>query len=104
MDAIKICQECGLSNMVQQTECYSCGRAEFSKTYYAKELPKAAGKESNSTPLLCTWTKAFDGHFNLGCAGETGQRGNGRFIGKATTTTWHFTYCPYCGRKIELVE
>lgn len=45
----------------------------------------------------CLWTRSFDAHFNLSCANETHQRGNGNFKG----AKWEFVYCPYCGRKIK---
>ena len=42
----------------------------------------------------CKWVKAFDGHFNISCANESGQRAHGSFkYGK-----WNFVFCPYCGK------
>ena len=44
----------------------------------------------------CSWTKSFDGNFNISCVSKTGQRGNGQF----KDAKWNFKYCPYCSRKI----
>ena len=52
----------------------------------------------------CTWTRAFDNHFNISCVNETGERGNGNFKGKDKGAKWEFAYCPYCGRKIKEYE
>jgi hypothetical protein len=51
---------------------------------------------------LCTWVRAFDGHFNISCANETGERANGNFKGKDQGATWEFVFCPYCGNKIDV--
>ena len=47
---------------------------------------------------VCTWTRAFDSHFNISC--HHGERGNGNFKGKDQGAKWEFQYCPYCGREI----
>jgi hypothetical protein len=51
---------------------------------------------------LCTWVRAFDGHFNISCANETRERANGNFKGKEQGATWEFTFCPYCGKQIQV--
>ena len=56
------------------------------------EVPCSAG-------VMCKWVKGFDGHFNISCVGETGQRANYDFKGR--NAKWEFKYCPYCGREIE---
>lgn len=48
----------------------------------------------------CYWVRSFDGHFNISCANETNERANGQF----KNGKWNFIYCPYCGRKIEVVK
>jgi hypothetical protein len=57
-------------------------------------LPDGGGK--------CDWRRSFDGHFNISCANETNQRGNGQFLPdeKIKTTKWNFKHCPYCGKEI----
>lgn len=53
----------------------------------------------------CKWVRAFDQHFNIGCANETGKRGHGFFKSDySVTAKWEFEFCPYCGGKIELVK
>ena len=54
----------------------------------------------------CKWTRAFDGHFNIGCANKTKQRGYSHFKPDDLHegTKWDFAYCPYCGRKIKLTK
>jgi hypothetical protein len=54
----------------------------------------------------CEWIRAFDGHFNIGCANETGQRANGDFKRDSIyrRAKWEFNFCPYCGREIKLVS
>ena len=59
-------------------------------------LPEKKDSEYNQ----CKWVRAFDGHFNIGCANETGERGNTHFKGKSEGSKWEFQYCPYCGKKI----
>ena len=53
----------------------------------------------------CEWLRQFDGHFAIGCVGETGQRANGNFkrTKDGSDAKWDFTYCPYCGREIKVV-
>jgi hypothetical protein len=52
----------------------------------------------------CDWYRKFDGHFNIGCANETGQRANGNFKSDnlIPETKWNFIFCPYCGKKIKI--
>ena len=50
--------------------------------------------------LTCTWVRQFDNNFNLSCANETHERGNGNFKGKDRGAKWEFIFCPYCGGKI----
>lgn len=52
----------------------------------------------------CTWVRSFDGHFNISCVNETGERANGSFkkCGRYPETKWDFKYCPYCGGEIEI--
>jgi len=53
----------------------------------------------------CIWVRAFDGHFNISCVGETGKRANGNFVScKKFKAKWDFKFCPYCGKAIEIVE
>ncbi len=52
----------------------------------------------------CKWVRVFDGHFNIGCVDENGQRANGNFKGKAFGATWEFVFCPYCGKRIATLE
>jgi hypothetical protein len=52
----------------------------------------------------CTWVRVFDGHFNISCCNETGERANGQFKGKEFGAKWEFIYCPYCGRKISEIK
>ena len=52
--------------------------------------------------LICEWIKAFDGHYNISCVDETEKRANGNF--KGINAKWQFTYCPYCGRKIQIIK
>lgn len=54
----------------------------------------------------CDWVRVFDLNFNIGCVGTTGKRGFGLFKPDSIMpeTKWDFTYCPYCGRKINLIE
>lgn len=51
----------------------------------------------------CEWLRVFDGHFNISCVANTGERANGNFKGKADGAKWEFKYCPYCGREIVVV-
>ena len=54
----------------------------------------------------CEWVRVFDGHFNIGCVNETGQRANGNFKrdNQTSDTKWDFKYCPYCGREICVLQ
>jgi hypothetical protein len=54
----------------------------------------------------CNWLRQFDSHFSISCVGQTGQRANGSFhpCDKIKETKWHFEYCPYCGKKISIVQ
>jgi len=53
----------------------------------------------------CEWLRSFDGHFGISCVNETGQRASGKFHpdDSMKNTDWHFTFCPYCGGKIEII-
>ena len=60
---------------------------------------------------ICKWYKKFDGHYSMTCTRETNNRANGDFkaypfdnLGPQSSTKWEFTYCPYCGGKIEVVR
>ena len=60
---------------------------------------------------VCKWYRKFDGHYSMTCTNENGQRANGNFkpypFGSAAvknSAKWDFTYCPYCGNIIEVVE
>ena len=53
---------------------------------------------------FCKWIRAFDGHFNLSCANEYHERGNGNFRDKDKGSKWQFNHCPYCGRKIKQLK
>jgi hypothetical protein len=52
----------------------------------------------------CKWLRIFDGHFNISCVNETGERANGMFkpCDNYSDSKWNFKYCPYCGREIEV--
>jgi hypothetical protein len=52
----------------------------------------------------CEWFRSFDGHFNISCANETNHRANGEFHSDRAIreTKWDFSFCPYCGRKIQI--
>lgn len=54
----------------------------------------------------CIWVRAFDAHFNISCVRETGKRANGHFKPDEDNnpTKWDFTFCPYCGKEIEIVK
>ena len=63
---------------------------EFALKYYAQQF-KQEGKS-------CIWKMAFDGHYNLSCAGETHERGNFEF-----NKQWRVKHCTYCGGKITFI-
>jgi hypothetical protein len=56
--------------------------------------------------MKCKWIRSFDGHFNISCVNETGERANGNFKpdNKFQHTTWNFKYCPYCGKEIKVKD
>ena len=68
----------------------------------ANNLESEKQNESVNTKAVCKWTRAFDQHFNISC--ESGNRGNGNFKGKKHGAKWEFIFCPYCGRRIELID
>jgi hypothetical protein len=74
--------------------------------YDANNTPIPVGDitEALNQPKTCNWVRSFDGHFNISCADETGERANGNFKPdqKLKGTKWNFKYCPYCGGVIEL--
>jgi len=59
---------------------------------------KIKALEIGEIKLHCKWIRAFDGHFNISCVEETGERANGNFKGGK----WDFKNCPYCGKIILL--
>ena len=63
---------------------------------------QSSAKGATLSAGLCTWTRSFDGHFNISCADQTGERANGNFKGKKDGATWEFLFCPYCGNEIEI--
>lgn len=71
-----------------------------SESYY--DVEKGSDIHVQSSDLLCTWTRAFDGHFNITC--PSGMRANRTFKKdrKHKDTRWDFKYCPYCGREISV--
>jgi len=56
--------------------------------------------------MPCIWDRVFDGHFNISCVNQTGERANGNFKpdNRICTTTWNFKYCPYCGKEIRVKD
>lgn len=54
----------------------------------------------------CYWYRQFDSHFQIGCVNKTHERANGNFKpdNRIKNTKWDFKYCPYCGKKIKVIE
>lgn len=60
---------------------------------------------------VCEWYKKFDGHYSMTCTNVNGKRANGNFKkypflpeGMVDQAKWDFTFCPYCGKEIEVIH